>query len=130
MLRRPGRAGSAQPPARGRTRRDQYSGGMPHTFDDETLTGVLGHMNRDHSDDNLLIARAFSPIADVISATMTTFDGAAGQWHVITADGVEDVIQVPWPGGEIAERREVRREIVALYDAACARLGVDARPHD
>ena len=55
---------------------------------------------------------------------MTTFDGAAGQWHVITADGAEDVIRVPWPGGEITERREVRREIVALYDAACARLGV------
>ncbi|MEZ5213608.1 MAG: hypothetical protein R2692_01705 [Microbacterium sp.] len=40
---------------------------------------------------------------------MTTFDGAAGQWHVITADGAEDVIRVPWPGGEITERREVRR---------------------
>ena len=59
-----------------------------------------------------------------------TFDGNAGQWHVITADGAEDVIRVPWIGGEITERREVRREIVALYDAACARLGVTARPHD
>ena len=98
---------------------------MPHTFDDAALAGVLGHMNDDHTDDNLLIARAFSPLPDVISSTMTTFDGAAGQWHVITADGAEDVIRVPWPGGEITERREVRREIVALYDAACARLGVE-----
>lgn len=103
---------------------------MPHTFDDAALAGVLGHMNDDHTDDNLLIARAFSPLPDVISSTMTTFDGAAGQWHVITADGAEDVIRVPWPGGDITERREVRREIVALYDAACARLGVTARPHD
>lgn len=103
---------------------------MPHTFDDAALAGVLGHMNRDHADDNLLIARAFSPIADVIAASMTTFDGAAGQWHVITADGAEDVIAVPWPGGAITERHEVRREIVALYDLACARLGVPARPHD
>ena len=47
-----------------------------------------------------------------------------------TADGAEDVIRVPWLGGEITERREVRREIVALYDEACARLGVTARPHD
>ena len=45
------------------------------------------------------------------------------------ADGAEDVIRVPWPGGEITERREVRREIVALYDEACARLGVTPRPH-
>lgn len=103
---------------------------MSHAFDDAALAGVLGHMNHDHPDDNLLIARAFSPLPDVISAEMTTFDGAAGQWHVITARGDEDVVRVPWPGGEITERREVRREIVALYDAACARLGVEARPHD
>ena len=102
---------------------------MPHTFDDAALTGVLGHMNDDHADDNLLIARAFSPLPDVISSEMVTFDGAAGQWRIITADGAEDVIRVPWPGGEITERREVRREIVALYDEACARLGVTPRPH-
>lgn len=103
---------------------------MPHAFDADALAGVLAHMNNDHIDDNLLIARAFSPLPDVIAATMTTFDGAAGQWEVITAHGTEDVVRVPWPGGEITERREVRREIVALYDEACARLGVTARPHD
>ena len=103
---------------------------MPHVFDDAALAGVLGHMNNDHIDDNLLIARAFSPLADVIRAEMTTFDGDAGQWHVLTADGSEDVIRVPWPGGTITERREVRREIVALYDEACARLGITPRPHE
>lgn len=101
---------------------------MTHVFDDDVLRGVLGHMNTDHLDDNLLIARAFSPIPDVIRAEMVTFDGDAGQWHVMCADGAEDVIRVPWPGGPISERREVRREIVALYDAACARLGVEPRP--
>lgn len=102
---------------------------MPHTFDADALAGVLGHMNNDHADDNLLIARAFSPLADVISSTMADFDGAGGQWRIVTADGTEDVLRVPWPGGEISERREVRREIVALYDAACARLGIQPRPH-
>jgi len=102
---------------------------MPHVFDDATLTGVLGHMNNDHSDDNILIARAFSPIPDVVSSIMTTFDGDAGQWQVTTADGTEEVIRVPWPGGPISARPEVRREIVALYDAACARLGLQPRPH-
>ena len=103
---------------------------MPHIFEPEALSGVLGHMNNDHVDDNLLIARAFSPLADVVHSEMTTFDGDRGQWHVITADGAEDVISVPWPGGPITERREVRREIVALYDAACARLGITPRPHE
>ncbi|MFT3797756.1 DUF2470 domain-containing protein [Microbacterium sp.] len=102
---------------------------MAHTFDDDALAGVLGHMNDDHSDDNLLIARAFSPLPDVISSQMVTFDGAAGQWRIVAADGTHDVLRVPWPGGEITERREVRREIVALYDVACARLGVTPRPH-
>jgi hypothetical protein len=87
---------------------------MAHVFDDAALAGVLGHMNNDH----------------VIRAEMTSFDGDAGQWHVITADGAEDVIRVPWPGGPIVERREVRREIVALYDDACARLGIPPRPHE
>lgn len=103
---------------------------MPHTFDSDALAGVIGHMNNDHPDDNLLIARAFSAIPEVVSSTMTGFDGAGAEWIVTTAGGAEEVIRVPWPGGEISERREVRREIVALYDTACARLGVPARPHD
>lgn len=102
---------------------------MAHTFDDGILRGVLGHMNNDHGDDNMLIARAFSPLPDVVRARMTAFDGDAGQWHVITADGSEDVIRIPWPGGAISERPEIRREIVALYDEACARLGIEPRPH-
>lgn len=102
---------------------------MAHTFDESTLRGVTGHMNNDHGDDNVLIARAFSPLPDVVAAEMVGFDGEGGRWRVVTADGGEDVIHVPWPGGPIAERPEVRREIVALYDEACARLGVEPRPH-
>ncbi|MGB4777789.1 DUF2470 domain-containing protein [Microbacterium sp.] len=102
---------------------------MPHTFDDAALAGILGHMNNDHADDNLLIARAFSPLPDVISSEMVAFDGAEGQWRITTAGGGEEIVAVPWPGGEITERREVRREIVALYDEACSRLGVPPRPH-
>ncbi len=102
---------------------------MPHTFDDATLAGVLGHMNNDHRDDNMLIARAYADRADIVSAEMTSFDGDGGEWRVVTASGAEDVVRIPWPGGAITERPEVRREIVALYDGACARLGIAPRPH-
>ncbi|MGP3533687.1 DUF2470 domain-containing protein [Microbacterium sp. RD1] len=102
---------------------------MPHNFDDAARAGVLGHMNADHRDDNLLIARAFGA-ATAQSATMTGFDGDGGEWAVIDAAGRESALRVPWPGGAITERREVRREIVALYDEACRRLGVPPRPHD
>ena len=102
---------------------------MAHVFDDAARTGVLGHMNGDHVDDNLLIARAFGPSADIVSARMTDFDGDGGRWDASLEDGGTIEVTVPWPGGPISERREVRREIVALYDDACRRLGVDPRPH-
>lgn len=102
---------------------------MAHTFDDQIVAAVLRHMNTDHPDDNALIARAFGA-SDAVSAEMTGFDGEGGQWRATLRDGSDAVVRVPWPGRPITERPEVRREIVALYDAACAALGVTPRPHD
>ena len=102
---------------------------MTYVFDPEIQRAVLAHMNDDHRDDNLLIARAFGE-PDAAAATMTHFDGDGGDWQAVGPDGGIREIRVAWPGGPITERREVRREIVALYDEACARLGVEPRPHD
>ena len=101
---------------------------MTHQFDDSALSGVLGHMNGDHADDNVLIARAFGP-EGVKDAVMTGFDGDGGTWDATLADGRVVAVRAPWPGGPITERPEVRREVVALYDEACRRLGVEPRPH-
>lgn len=103
---------------------------MTTTFDPAVRTAILGHMNGDHGDDNVLIARAFGTTGgDVVSATMTGFDGDGGDWTARDAAGADTDVRVPWPGGPIAERAEVRREIVALYDEACRRLGIEPRPH-
>ena len=102
---------------------------MPHSFDESTRAGVLAHMNADHRDDNVLISRAFG-VPSAQAATMTGFDGDGGEWAVVDAGGSESTLRVPWPGGAITQRPEVRREIVALYDEACHRLGVAPRPHD
>ncbi len=102
---------------------------MSHIFDEDALAGVLRHMNADHTDDNLLIARAFGSVPDPIAARMTGFDGDGGEWLVALADGSETPLRVTWPNGPISERQEVRREIVALYDASCARLGLEPRQH-
>ncbi|MGH3689457.1 MAG: DUF2470 domain-containing protein [Microbacterium sp.] len=103
---------------------------MPNTFDADVITAVLRHMNGDHTDDNILIARAFAEPADaeITGSVMTGFDGDGGVWE-ITRGGTVTELHVPWPGGAIADRPSVRREVVALYDAACGRLGVEPRPH-
>ena len=54
---------------------------------------------------------------------MTTLDEHGGTWE---HDGVE--LTLPW-STTISERAEIRREIVALYEAACARLRIEPRPH-
>jgi len=102
---------------------------MTQGFDDAALTGVLRHMNGDHAEDILLIVRAFAPESEVIAATMIGFDGDGGDWRAQPLTGDEFVVRVPWPGGPITERAEVRREIVAIYDESCRRLGIQPRPH-
>ncbi|MDL9977813.1 DUF2470 domain-containing protein [Microbacterium candidum] len=99
---------------------------MVHTFDDSALAGVLGHMNSDHTDDNLLIVRAFGQ-PNATEATMTGFDGDGGDWRAMLPDGSAVDVRVQWPGGPISERPQVRRAVVELYRAACDRLGIDAR---
>ena len=83
-------------------------------------------MNSDHNDDNLLIARAFGD-ADAASAVMTTLDAHGGTW-TYAVSGMRRELTVPW-STEISERPEIRREIVVLYDLACAKLGIKPRDH-
>ena len=82
-------------------------------------------MNGDHTDDNLLIARAFG-YPGATASKMVGVTGEAGQWRVTDASG-EHELQVPWPSGPIEDRPAIRREVVKLYQAACATLGVPAR---
>lgn len=94
-------------------------------IDDSIISAVTGHMNGDHADDNLLIARAFGyPLA--ASSRMVTLDAHHGEWRVTDAAGEHELV-LDWPGGEIVERAQFRREAVSLYREACRRLGVTPR---
>lgn len=101
---------------------------MTHTFEPEVVDAVVAHMNGDHLEDNLLIVRAHGA-PEATAASMTDADGEAGTWTVIGPEGPLGERRIPWPGGPITERADIRREVVGLYDAACAELGVDPRPH-
>lgn len=98
---------------------------MP-TFSDDVVAAVLHHMNDDHTDDSLLIVRAFADPA-ASTATMTTLDHLGGTW-AYEVDGQTRTATVPW-SKEISERAEIRREVVFLYDDACEKLGVEPREH-
>ncbi len=89
------------------------------------IAGVTGHMNGDHAEDNLLIARAFGR-PDATASRMIGVTGEGGVWLVADPSG-EHELSVAWPAGPIAERPEIRREVVALYHAACERLGIEPR---
>jgi hypothetical protein len=97
------------------------------TFSTEIVSAVLAHMNSDHNDDNLLIVRAFAESA-AISAAMVSLDHTEATWQYSDAHGVEHHVTVPC-STTISERIEIRHEIVRLYDRACEKLGLEARPH-
>ncbi len=87
-------------------------------------------MNDDHTDDNLLIARAFGH-RDAMTSRMVGLDGNGGHWVYsrATPGAGEVALRVEWSRA-ISERPEIRREIVVLYDRACAELGIEPRPHE
>lgn len=83
-------------------------------------------MNDDHPADSLLIARAFGN-PEASSAIMIDLDENGGQW-TYTLGGESLALTVPWTA-PISERAEIRREIVVLYDKACAVVGITPREH-
>lgn len=95
------------------------------TFDSAAIAAVTEHMNGDHADDNLLIARAFGR-PEATAAVMTGLDADAGVWRVTDRDGEHELV-VPWPDAPLHERPQIRRAVVLLYRQACGRLGVTPR---
>lgn len=94
-------------------------------FDAAVIAAVTGHMNDDHLDDSLLIAKAFG-YPEATASTMVGLDADAGVWKVTDAAG-EHELRVDWPNAPISDRPAIRRQVVELYKAACAKLGVPAR---
>ncbi|MGO2660384.1 MAG: DUF2470 domain-containing protein [Mycetocola reblochoni] len=95
-----------------------------YEIDEATADAILGHMNGDHSDDNLLIARAFGA-RDAVRAHMTDVTVDEGVWLAETP--MEEItVRVPW-STRLTARADARREVVELYTRACRELGVTPR---
>ncbi|MCB0977978.1 MAG: DUF2470 domain-containing protein [Acidimicrobiales bacterium] len=94
-------------------------------FTPEIVSAVTSHMNNDHPEDNLLIARSLGGLPDATAATMATISPEGATFRA-TVDGVEQDVTVPW-AVEVTERATIRLEVVRMYNEACAALGVTPR---
>lgn len=94
-------------------------------FTPEIIGAVTAHMNTDHPEDNLLIARSLGAVPTATSAVMTGLDPAGAHFQATTDAGPVD-FTVPW-AIEITERASFRHEVVRMYHEACAALGVEPR---
>lgn len=101
-----------------------YSGAVK-SFDPTIVAGVTGHMNGDHPEDNLLIARAFGA-PEAVGSEMIGVEESAGVWRISDETGARE-LRVAWPSGRITQRPQIRTEVVRLYQDACAKLGVEPR---
>lgn len=96
------------------------------TFSTEIISAVLTHMNTDHREDNVVIARA-NGVPEVTDSVMTGLDSEAGVWSV-TVDGTERELRIAW-AQTVAERADIRKQVTIMYRNACATLGVKPRLH-
>ena len=95
-----------------------------YTIDEATADAILGHMNGDHTDDNLLIVQAFGA-RDAVTAHMTGITVTEGIW--LAGTPMEEItVRIPW-SSPLTQRSDARREVVELYTRACHELGVPPR---
>ena len=97
----------------------------PSPFSPEVQAAVVGHMNGDHVEDNLLIVRALAGQADATAAVMTGYDEEGARFDA-TVGGETVPVMVPW-SVPIADRGTIRVEVVRMYHDACSALGIAPR---
>ncbi|GII02973.1 DUF2470 domain-containing protein [Planobispora takensis] len=98
---------------------------MGTPFTPDVVEAIKRHMNDDHADDALLIVKALGGQPEATAARTSGVDAEAIEFDA-TVEGREVAVRVPW-GATLTERAQVRREVVRLYQEACAALGVPAR---
>jgi heme oxygenase len=89
-------------------------------FAPKVVAAICHHMNTDHAADTLVICRGAGERPEAESARMTGFDGDGADFAALV-DGEEVPIRIPW-AAPLAERAEVRPEIVRLFTESKARL--------
>jgi len=97
-------------------------------FAPDVVAAICRHMNEDHPEDSLLICRTLGAITDAVDASAVDVDSAAMHFDVTRADGSTERAAVRFATPAL-ERPHVRREVVELYERACAAAGIVPRHH-
>jgi putative heme iron utilization protein len=94
---------------------------MPYEPDAEAVAAIARHMNDDHPDDCVVLARAYGGVDSVTGARVVGVDSLGMD---LAAEGPQGglTVRVPW-SEPLADRPAVRREVVKAYDWAQAQLG-------
>ncbi|MEO9329754.1 DUF2470 domain-containing protein [Gordonia aurantiaca] len=96
--------------------------GGDDVFGDAAVAGVCHHMNTDHAEDSLVIAKALGDRPDATGAAMTGYDAATAIFDVTVPEGIVEM-RFPWDR-PIENRTDVRMAVVAMLREAQARLGL------
>jgi hypothetical protein len=89
---------------------------MPYEPDADAIKAIAGHMNDDHSDDSVIIARAYAGTDAITEATVIGVDSTGMDFEAQTPDGPIPV-RVPW-SEPLPDRAAVRLEVVKAYEWA------------
>ncbi|MDQ1711060.1 MAG: hypothetical protein QOE45_510 [Frankiaceae bacterium] len=89
-------------------------------FDSAVVAAVTTHVNDDHADHCLDIVRGLGNLPRATEACLDDIDGAAATFAAVI-DGTVVRVRVPWTR-RIADRAEIRAEVVAMHERAAAAL--------
>ena len=93
---------------------------MPYEPDADAVAAIAAHMNDDHYDDCIVIARAYSGDDTITGAVVVGVDSTGMDLEAVSRNGPMTV-RVPWTE-PLADRPAVRLEVVKAYEWAYARL--------
>lgn len=93
----------------------------------DVVTAVMAHMNGDHADDCVVIAKVLGERPDTTAAEMTGMDADAIELRVEGPEG-DATLRIPF-SEHLTERAQVRAEVARMYHESAAVLGLPAREH-
>lgn len=94
---------------------------MPHPapFTPDVVDAVRRHMNDDHVEDTLLIARRIAGVGHARRARVVDLDPAGMTLEIDTGADRPITSRVPWPHTP-EDRADIRHQIVELHSRASA----------